>query len=654
MTRICFSQNFEDVVLWRALSHVQNGRYLDIGAQDPIIDSVSRSFYLAGWRGVHVEPTPQYAEALRADRPDEVVIEAAVGTGSDPLPLNVFEGTGLSTADQMVAAAHSSANRPSEIIMVSQITLASLLDRFTGQDLHWLKIDVEGMEDEVLASWGTSPVRPWIVVIEAIDPVTAQATDSKWRSLIEKRGYNEVLFDGVNRFFVAAEHAGIAATISAPANCLDDFVVPWHHWLSANAVHQFSSQVAAANSAAQVAASESERARAALDNAIADRERVERERDYLSSSLDNLQNERSVLSRALELLEQEFSDRRLEAERLRLANAEASRRAQSLINALQNSQEQLTNSENRREAIAADAARLQFAVKEREIALERLATELERISKERTALGEQVTAQNDRLAQAERIATLAARMLKPWYAQIINALSGKARQIRKDLSNSLEKWSTITSHSTYQHQSTHQDGTERMELFAYDRRDPYQRANTLAELCRFADRDFIRCAFVTILGRQPDPDGEDYYLRRLRAGDSMLSILWTLRRSKEGCSHDPGIAGLDRALRQHHNANRPLIGWLVRLFTGREGNSPTERRLRIITNMLATEHNLAAARSATSNHLQVVLAHRIDEVEKQLKLAVAGHAMTPRQIAQAESSGDTQWEATLTSVLSGH
>ena len=50
-----YAQNFEDVILWRALKHVENGCYVDIGANDPVVDSVSLAFYERGWRGVHVE-----------------------------------------------------------------------------------------------------------------------------------------------------------------------------------------------------------------------------------------------------------------------------------------------------------------------------------------------------------------------------------------------------------------------------------------------------------------------------------------------------------------------------------------------------------------------------------------------------------------------
>src|ERR1043166_6529670 len=103
MEIISYAQNFEDVLLWRALQHVGRGVYVDIGAQDPIIDSVSRALYEPGWRGVHVEPTAQYAELLRHDRPDEVVIQAAVSDRSGLMDLYVIPYTGQSTGSKRIA-----------------------------------------------------------------------------------------------------------------------------------------------------------------------------------------------------------------------------------------------------------------------------------------------------------------------------------------------------------------------------------------------------------------------------------------------------------------------------------------------------------------------------------------------------------------------
>ena len=100
-----YAQNFEDIMLWRALRHVGQGFYVDVGAQDPILDSVSMGFYEQGWRGVHIEPVAAYADLLRSQRPDETVVEAALGAAHGTLKLFEMPGTGLSSADPEIGRA---------------------------------------------------------------------------------------------------------------------------------------------------------------------------------------------------------------------------------------------------------------------------------------------------------------------------------------------------------------------------------------------------------------------------------------------------------------------------------------------------------------------------------------------------------------------
>lgn len=56
MTFISYAQNFEDVRLWRALKQFEHGFYIDVGANDPSHDSVTKAFYDHGWHGINVEP----------------------------------------------------------------------------------------------------------------------------------------------------------------------------------------------------------------------------------------------------------------------------------------------------------------------------------------------------------------------------------------------------------------------------------------------------------------------------------------------------------------------------------------------------------------------------------------------------------------------
>ncbi len=88
-----YSQNGEDVVLWRALRGITDGRYVDVGANDPFNDSVTMAFYSHGWSGITVEPDPGFAPLLRQHRPRDRVIEAAITTTDHgTATLHVVEG----------------------------------------------------------------------------------------------------------------------------------------------------------------------------------------------------------------------------------------------------------------------------------------------------------------------------------------------------------------------------------------------------------------------------------------------------------------------------------------------------------------------------------------------------------------------------------
>src|SRR5437660_12889254 len=100
---ISYAQNFEDVLLWRALGHVEKGFYVDVGAQHPIVDSVSRAFYERGWRGVHVEPTLRHVELLKNDRPDEKVLQAVVSDRNGESRFFEVADGGLATGEEAIA-----------------------------------------------------------------------------------------------------------------------------------------------------------------------------------------------------------------------------------------------------------------------------------------------------------------------------------------------------------------------------------------------------------------------------------------------------------------------------------------------------------------------------------------------------------------------
>lgn len=219
-----YAQNFEDVLLWRALREIEVGFYIDIGAQDPVTDSVSLAFYERGWRGLHVEPNEHYAAKLRAARPDEEVLQAVIAAEAGVADFYEIENSGLSTADAEIAERHQRDGFPARKVSVPAMRLEALLDRFKEREIHWLKIDVEGFERQVIESWGESPVRPWVLVVESTRPRT-QESSADWETLLLERGYRPVHFDGLNRFYVSSAHTDLEERFSAGPNTFDDFVL---------------------------------------------------------------------------------------------------------------------------------------------------------------------------------------------------------------------------------------------------------------------------------------------------------------------------------------------------------------------------------------------------------------------------------------------
>ena len=225
MTVISYAQNFEDVMLWRALQHVGTGYYVDIGANDPVVDSVTRWFYEQGWSGINIEPVTHWFNKLSQDRPRDTNLQLAVSCQPGPLTLYDIPDTGLATLDASIAGTHRQSGCTVQELSVPVQTLDAVLSQHaSGRDIHFLKIDVEGAEHDVLQSASLQSIRPWIILVEATAPRSPVTNHHLWESLLTLRGYQFAYFDGLNRFYVADEHSALMAALQVPPNTFDGFM----------------------------------------------------------------------------------------------------------------------------------------------------------------------------------------------------------------------------------------------------------------------------------------------------------------------------------------------------------------------------------------------------------------------------------------------
>lgn len=222
---ISYAQNGEDVVLMRLFADVSSGFYVDVGAGDPEVDSVTKVFYDSGWSGINVEPNPARVADLDRVRHRDRNVCAAASDRSGTIELLVTRYWPLATVDPSIIDASNADYAIVARVETPMMPLESIIaEHVNGRTIHFLKIDVEGHEAAVLRGVDWSRHRPLVLVIEASCPTTGAPTWAGWEPCLASAGYSFALFDGLNRFYVCNERADLLPKLSHGACCLDGYI----------------------------------------------------------------------------------------------------------------------------------------------------------------------------------------------------------------------------------------------------------------------------------------------------------------------------------------------------------------------------------------------------------------------------------------------
>ena len=219
---LSYAQNLEDYHLSLAFAGQDSGTYIDVGAGHPVADNVSFWFYERGWQGVVVEPQPELAALYQQLRPRDLVVRGLVGRHCGEIDFHVVERLhGLSTTMQDVAQKAKAFGVGYQTVRMPVTTLARLCESHNLDSIDFLKIDVEGAEGDVLFGGDWKRFRPKVIVAEAVTPMASVPSWQDWEPFLMAQGYRFVLFDTLNRFYVAEEHPEIMARLPSGR-------APWH------------------------------------------------------------------------------------------------------------------------------------------------------------------------------------------------------------------------------------------------------------------------------------------------------------------------------------------------------------------------------------------------------------------------------------------
>jgi len=168
-----FAPDAEDVVLWRALHHVTDGRYVALSGTTPSAEALTRALGEQGWGGIVVA---------------------------------------------------SEANNPTAMVASLNHRLAEV--GWPAHDIHVLAVGGVTDPGAVLGSVDLKAWRPWVVVVTSSEPRVDVGTPA-WEQSLSDANYELRLAIGRSRLYVALERdADVGAELAIAANSTDDYTTP--------------------------------------------------------------------------------------------------------------------------------------------------------------------------------------------------------------------------------------------------------------------------------------------------------------------------------------------------------------------------------------------------------------------------------------------
>jgi FkbM family methyltransferase len=192
-----FAQFGEDRILDQIFANQAQGYCVEVGAYDGRTGSATYHFEKRGWHCLLVEPIPEFAEEIRRHR--RCILKTCAASSREGEATFFMAETLEQMSTLHLAQDHHQWVRrlggTIKPITVRTTTLNNLLAEARFPELHFVTIDVEGHELEVLQGFDLERYKPRIVIVEEL------ARQSRVMSYMAERGYVNFKRTGVNEWY---------------------------------------------------------------------------------------------------------------------------------------------------------------------------------------------------------------------------------------------------------------------------------------------------------------------------------------------------------------------------------------------------------------------------------------------------------------------
>ncbi|MBP2669698.1 MAG: hypothetical protein H6Q79_164 [Deltaproteobacteria bacterium] len=190
------SDEYEKLLIWEYFGFATEGYFVEVGAHHPKRLSQTWLLEKVGWKGILIEPLPEYCALLRRERPSAVICQVAVSAPGKTGVADFFVSSDLSTLDPKI---RNLREQFGSVIQVDVTTVDNLLERETPSRVDFVSIDTEGTELDVLKGFDVSRYRPSLILLE--DSVY---TLDLHEHLLGQR-YKLVRRTGINNWYIPRE-----------------------------------------------------------------------------------------------------------------------------------------------------------------------------------------------------------------------------------------------------------------------------------------------------------------------------------------------------------------------------------------------------------------------------------------------------------------
>jgi FkbM family methyltransferase len=170
------------------------GFYVDVGANEPIIESQTYHLEKIGWHGLLLEPIPHYVSLLKEHRAGKVIQYACSSPSNHNKVLKLIVAGGHSTLNSNPIALGTVSK---ESIDVTCRTLDSILEENeVGPGFDFISIDIEGHEMEMFKGFDLPKWKPKLVLLED------HVINHQKHNYMVSNGYQVIQRTGLNSWYV--------------------------------------------------------------------------------------------------------------------------------------------------------------------------------------------------------------------------------------------------------------------------------------------------------------------------------------------------------------------------------------------------------------------------------------------------------------------